>query len=131
MLRDLVTARILPIEAQVGEIHCLLVGTPKPGLKPLVTSRDGRIGGMGMAFHDMISKLAVIAGNAEALAMKQEDLPKLVAQELANGVLKLFQSEITDLKSADASHVQSIELIRERLDRIDPPVAMVNGEDHD
>ena len=58
-------------------------------------------GGAGQALHDTATQIGVIAQNAELVAEGMRDLPRLVAAEVANRVLAIFQEEIAKLKDRD------------------------------
>ncbi len=110
MLDDVVVQRIAPLEADVAiikakvtDIHELLMGVGPNG-QP---HKSGR-GGLGMALHDLNSHLAVLKGQGAEVAEGQADLPRLIAEAVANRVVQLFQTEIQALKDADSEQLSRI-----------------------
>jgi hypothetical protein len=86
-------------DSKVDGIYSLLMGASPSG-RPSPTGK----GGAGQALHDQTTHLGVISANTELVAESMKDLPRLVAQEVANKVLEMFSSEVSTLKERADDH---------------------------
>lgn len=101
-------AQLGDVHAKVTDIHALLMGVALP---------NGDVkGGMGQAFHDLDNHLTGIKATGDLLDEHQrKDLPELVAEAVANRLLRLYQEELRGFRDADAAMSERIEAVENRL----------------
>ena len=93
---------------KLDELHALLFGTPTvSGGKPrknIVT-----------ALHALSGNVGVAGANAEFVAEQQKNLPQLVAQEVANRLVAMYQAEMRALHEADNAALDRIKGLEQRI----------------
>jgi hypothetical protein len=93
---------------KVDELHALLFGTPaKPGGKPGPN--------IVSAMHELSGNVGVAGVNAELAVERQKNLPQLVAQEVANRLVGMYQAEMRSLHEADNAALDRIRSIEDRI----------------
>jgi len=92
---------------KVDELHALFMGAPptEPGGKP----RPSIIA----ALHDLVGSVGVAGANSELVAEQQQALPRLIAQEVANKMMEIYQVDIKALREADAALLARVEKLAE------------------
>jgi hypothetical protein len=92
---------------KLDELHGLFMGAAPthPGGKPRPS--------IVSELHQMNTNMSVIGVNTDFVAEQQKSLPELIAEQVANKVVALYQTEIRALREADEALLSRIEKLIE------------------
>lgn len=116
LLSENVLPRLAAIETKLvklEELHDLLMGGPPkvPGGKPRPS--------IVSAIHDLANHVGAAVLNAEHAVEKQEALPKLVAQEVANKMFATYQDDLKFLRDAAEAQLKRMEGLEGRISQVE------------
>jgi hypothetical protein len=109
---------LMAVKEDVEELHDLLLGIPHPKVKSL-SSKGGRIGGIGQVFHDWNQFLTVIMANSETMLANHSTY--------VNEVSRVHQENVAIAERLSVVERENRRLERE-LDRLRDIAAMKLSE---